>query len=345
MSGSTLTDACRASTPTEVEVTDGGINGTIVYWAPPATKALSFDANESPLRASIPLPGAICHGCHTVNLALPTRMAYGPDIPGRTNLVDLGSPGTILRSFGDGFFDRRDYAAPDPIGTYIVISGTALVTSKMTLFNQTSGAVVSEVPTARAPTMPNWSPDGSKLVYSGCDAGASALGGANCSLYTQTWNAATNRFGGETLIASPGPNETLYYPTFSPDSQWVAYNRSEQWTDADGELQSSNANPRAKLMLVNANGGDQRLLSDANGTGDLTNSWPRWAPTVGDYAWLAYSTRRDYGVRATDIPQLWVTGVDLTSGETDPSKPPVWVPGQLTTEGNHTPTWLPKLNE
>ncbi len=344
LNGGTLTNACSAETLTEVEVTDGGLNGTIVYWAPPATKALSFDANESPLRASIPLPGAVCHGCHTVNLALPTRMAYGPDIPGRTNLVDLSSPATILRTFGDGFFDRRDYAAPDPTGTFIVISGTAFVSSRMTLFNQATGATIAEIATAQAPTMPNWSPDGNTLVYSGCSAGASALGGTACSLYTQTWNSTTNRFGNETLIASPGPNETLYYPTFSPDSQWVAYNRAEQWNDADGELQTSNANPRAKLMLVAANGGPQRLLSNANGAGDLTNSWPRWAPTVGDYAWLAYSTRRDYGVRASDTPQLWVTGIDLTSAATDPSLPPVWVPGQLTTEGNHTPTWLPKLD-
>lgn len=211
LSGSTVTAACRAATSTEVEVTDGGINGTIVYGAPPATKALSFDANETPLHASIRLPGALCHGCHTVNLARPTRMAYGPDIPGRTHLVDLGSPGTILRS----------------------------------------------------------------------------CGGARCSLYTQTWNAATHRFGNETLIASPGPNETLYYPTVSSDSQWVAYNRAEQWTHADGELQSSNANPRATLVLVAAVGGAQRLLTDANGAGDLTHSWPRWAPTAGDYPWLA----------------------------------------------------------
>jgi len=345
LSGGVMTSACRTASPTEVEVTDGGVNGTIVYWAPPATKALSFDRNEQPIRGDVPLPGAVCHGCHTVNLARPNRMAYGPDIPGRTNLVNLGEPSVILRTFGDGLFNRRDYAAPDPTGDFVVISGTAFITSQMTLFNQNTGATLQEIASARAPTMPNWSPDGTMLVYSGCDAGASALGGANCSLYTQTWNPNTNRFGNEQLIASPAPNETLYYPTFSPDSQWVAYNRAEQFIDADGDLQSSNANPGAKLMMVSATGGAQRELDNANGTGDLTNSWPRWAPTIGDYAWLAYSTQRAYGTRTSGLPQLWVSAIDLSSSAADPSRPPVWVPGQLTTEGNHTPTWLPKLND
>jgi hypothetical protein len=40
-------------------------------------------------------------------------------------------------------------------------------------------------------------------------------------------------------------------------------------------------------VLVAAVGGAQRLLTDANGAGDLTHSWPRWAPTAGDYPWLA----------------------------------------------------------
>lgn len=337
---------CRAGAPTRIEVTDATINGTIVYWAPPITKSLSFDANTAATLDRVALPGNLCHGCHTVNLAKPMRMTYGPDFPGKTNLVDLGSPSNVLKSWGNGFTDMKDYAAPDPTGAYVVISGMALASgSKMKLYSQTSGAEMQTLSTARAPTMPNWSPDGSKLVYAGCDGGASALSGANCDLYIQTWDASSNRFSGEQLLVARGANQTLYYPSFSPDSRWVAFNAAEQWTNADGELQSSNANPKAKLMLVSATGGSARVLDNANGVGDLTNSWPRWAPAAGDYAWLAWSTTRAYGHQVQGRAQLWVSGIDLTAaqaGSADPSLPPVWIPGQLTTEANHTPTWLPR---
>lgn len=345
-SGSALSGACRVPHPTDVDVADSRINGTIVYWAPPATKSLSFDANQAPVRANVALPGTLCHGCHTVNLNVPTRMTYGPDFPGRTNLVDLGQPGTVLQTWGDGFLTMRDYAAPDPTGTFVVISGVAGFQSSMALYRQDSSAVVRAISTTRSPTMPNWSPDGTRLVYAGCDGGASALGGANCDLYVQTWNPATQTFSGETRIADSPVGQTYYYPTFSPDSQWVAFNAAEQWTDSQGELQTSNANPKARLMLVAAGGGAVRTLAAANGTGDLMNSWPRWAPTTGDFAWLAFSTQRRYGFRTNGIAQLWVTGIDLAaaaSGSPDPSRPPTWIPGQLLTEGNHTPTWLPKL--
>ena len=78
----------------------------------------------------------------------------------------------------------------------------------------------------------------------------------------------------------------------------------------------------------------------------MTNSWPRWAPTSGGTGWLAWSTKRDYGHTTSDRAQLWVSEIDFTlaASGVDASKAPVWLPGQLTTAGNHTPTWLPRFN-
>lgn len=214
----------------------------------------------------------------------------------------------------------------------------------MKVYRQDTGAEVSAITTSRAPTMPNWSPDNNKLVYAGCDSGASALGGSNCDLYTQTWNPSTLTFSGETRIATHAASETLYYPTFSPDSALVAYNAAQMYALPDGSTMSSNANPKAKMRIVGASGGPQMELTAANGTGDLTNSWPRWAPAYGTYLWLAVSSKRPYGFQVDGTPQLWVTAIDrdiAASGVGDPSKPPTWIPGQLITEGNHTPTWLP----
>jgi hypothetical protein len=338
-------DVCTSTAATAVDVTDANLNGTIIYWAPPITKSISFDADSVPVNSTVAFASAVCHGCHTVNLGNPMRMTYGPGFPGSTALIDLSNPGTILQQWG-GFFPLVDYGAPDNTGGYVVAGETGFSGSSLQLFDANTGAELGTIPTEKSPAMPNWSPDGTKLVYVGCDGGASALGAVDCDLYTQTWDAASETFSNETLIAARTAGETLYYPTFSPDSQWIAYNRAVQGIDAEGDTISSNSNPGAKVMLVSASGGTQINLSLASGVGDLTNSWPRWAPSAGGSAWLAWSSKRAYGHTVDGRAQLWVSQIDFSAAAAgdDASKPPVWLPGQLTSEGNHTPTWLPRFD-
>lgn len=331
-SGSGFSGGLCASSPVVLEVTDSSINGWVIYWAPPVTKKIDLDQSGN---TTVAMPSAICHGCHNVNLANPTRMSYGPNIPSSTNVIDLSSPGTVISSMGG------DYGALNPDGTRIVVGG---LFGGLTLHNATTGANLGAVSTpSGSTTMPTWSPDGQWLVYSSCDGPANALQGANCDLYRQSWNGTT--FSSETLLATAPGGSTYYYPTFSPDSQWIAFNRATPVPSSDGGENWTNNNPTADLMLVHVTGSPLMELSAANGTGDLTNSWPRWAPAFGNYAWLAWATKRPYGNETTDISQLWVSAIDLglASSGLQPSLPPVWLPGQSTSEGNHTPTWVPRL--
>ena len=118
--------------------------------------------------------------------------------------------------------------------------------------------------------------------------------------------------------------------------------------DSDGNPTSSSssyANPTARLFIISVNGGAPIELSHANGVGDLTNSWPRWAPETQDYAWLAYSSKRDYGHSGQGNSQVWVTAVDLSEAMlgNDPSAPPVWFTGQDLGENNLIPVWVPRI--
>ena len=142
----------------------------------------------------------------------------------------------------------------------------------------------------------------------------------------------------EVVVQSDGSNNR-YYPSYSPDGEWIAFNKA---------VGRSYANRSAKLSLVKSDGSFVVDLVNANGEGDeLQNSWPRWGPLPDDdVLWLAYSSRREYPGQTADAkpPQLWVTGIDenLAQQGLDPSSQPFWLPGQNTESDNHIPFWWEK---
>jgi hypothetical protein len=98
-------------------------------------------------------------------------------------------------------------------------------------------------------------------------------------------------------------------------------------------------------------------LDRANGGAANGNSWPRFSPDKGtfrgkDLYWVAFSSRRAYGVQVNGpgstlgntVPQLWVAGVLGGAGGSDPSFAPAWLPAQNTNQsapnGNHVPQWV-----
>jgi len=164
---------------------------------------------------------------------------------------------------------------------------------------------------------------------------------------------------------------TLYYPSINSDSSLVVFNRSTCGSDPDPIKSSTDYGNQscdgyddstAQLWLVPIGGGTPKSLDRANGavngnTPAYDNSWPRWSPDKGtfrgqDLHWVAYSSRRPYGMQLntgaanTTKPQLWIAGV--TSGQefgaTDPSFAPVWLPAQnpkqTAANGNHVPQWV-----
>jgi hypothetical protein len=209
------------------------------------------------------------------------------------------------------------YPAPVPVNSF-------------SLWNGQSGKFASAVTIGAAgtrPTMPDWSVDGTSVVYVQPAAVASwdtgqrndddhIFGG---SLYSVPYEGSGAFGAPKALVASHGENN--YYPSYSPDTpaSFVLFDRAPldmtvaTLTGCAGTSpratcpNDSYANPAARVMLVaNTPGASPVDLQNANGSSTsiaaaLSNSYPRFAPFVQSYKgqmlyWITFSSTRDYGL-------------------------------------------------
>lgn len=187
-------------------------------------------------------------------------------------------------------------------------------------------------------THPDWSPDDRFLAIATGE--GDAPGNASIALLRR--NAAEGRFGApEVLVPSVG-GVTHLFPMFSPDGQWIAFSSgSGGHGDDEAQLQVVRAelsDPRpTAIELVRAN----RVVSNRVTDGQHQNSLPTWAPP-GDLAWVAFNSKREYGVVSDGrMQQIWVAAVDLSKAEAgeDPSYPAFRLQFQGLEENNHRAFW------
>jgi hypothetical protein len=110
---------------------------------------------------------------------------------------------------------------------------------------------------------------------------------------------------------------------------------------------SSYNNPQSEIYFVPREGGTPQRHS-ANDPGaclkrsspGVTNSWPKWSPSVGHagqnaYYWLTFSSTRG----ETGKPQLYVAGIVVNEVGTVTMTPALYLWNQPANESNHTPAW------
>jgi Tol biopolymer transport system component len=211
-------------------------------------------------------------------------------------------------------------------------------------------ATMAETPV----THPELSPDGTKLAY----VRPTTLnwdwmfGGGQ--IYTRSYDQTTHAFGPEQPLVTTGANN--YYPSWSPDGQWIVFNRSD---DASGN--GAYDNPSATVWVVKADGSSAPIqLTAANQGLGLTNSWARFAPfeqTTGTNAerlfWITVSSKRDFGVRLLNaglgdsqkVPQLWMLAFypDKAGTVPDPSAFAFRLPFQSLATHNHSAQWTEQI--
>jgi hypothetical protein len=328
------------SEPRTLQFATDDLEGGLYYWAAGVSGAvMRYDFGRRGQTAERFLgvqqtSAGQCVGCHALSRD-GSKIAVGLDIPGPATLeaYSVGTRARLWTTAGGSPFpgfpspNGANFFAFSPDATRLVSSdGVAL-----TVRNADDGSGAAQV-VANA-TMPDWSPDGARVVFArGASQPAASPGVMRGSIVTvdaSGWN-------GEQMIV-PSAGENNYYPSYAPDSQWVLFNRSQLADSFDAT--------DARVMVVAAAGGAPIALGRATSTAG--DSWPKWAPLVHEYAggplmWMTVSSRRPYGLRAGGTAQLWMVGFDparAARGE-DPSFAAFWLPFQDAASGNHIAQWV-----
>lgn len=345
------------------------------YWNQPR------DTGAHPLVAA-PWPGALardietpCIGCHAVS-ADGSKLAFtvGGSDAAAFGMLDVERRALVDFVPADGLSGAgfAQFTAFDPTGEYLIQAHDGILTVRRA---QPGFATVRTVTFngLRALSQPFWGER--ELVFvsyvdPGRFANADLVTGAGVYITA----AERDRFAqAPRELVAPNVEETHYFPSLSPDGEWVSFVTSRCGgpnSDAPyGEAPCDGYDdPTARVRLVRASGGPVLELPRLNSAGlaasaAVTNSWPRFSPLDsaesfrGDpVVWVAFSSRRPYGLRmnaqsATATPQIWFSAIvipttGVKAGE-DPSFAPVWLPRQNASDakptGNHLPQWTTRI--
>jgi len=211
--------------------------------------------------------------------------------------------------------------------------------------------------------MPEYSPDGTQLAVMLAEKTASLTG-------LSAWSAQKGGIGvlpanadgtlgtAKVIVTAPTDGGYHFYPTWSPDSKYLAFVTSWDQNGTSGSL----GNDRGVLRMVavadapvtcpgpkciELSRGTGYSVADARGTVETSGStWPKFAPFAQgsdkSVYFITFTSRRRYGVRPIDQTQLWMFGVD-TNRAGDPSFEPFWLPYQDTADGSLSPYWTETL--
>lgn len=323
---------------------DSEVLGALFYWSTGAQGVLRATLSSASASKFFTDPSSgdkTCVSCHTVSRN-GKRLAGGY---GGERLRQVSIPDRMLQIPAAPASQGPDYG----FGTYNPEATRLLYSNKgkLTLLDAETGAKIRDLtlPATTFASHPDWSPDGRYVVVS-----YQVGGKAPDNKHVQGTSIAripvkpNDEFGEpEVLVASAGATDTLYFPSHSPDSRFIAFVRG---------VGASKDNATSKLWLVAAQGGapvavtrlNERVRHEDGITG-IGNSMPTWAPSTkpGTF-WLAFSSIRDYGdvLDGTDRDQLWGAALDpeLIGTGSDPSYAAFWMPFQQLDEGNHRAFWV-----
>jgi len=362
-----------ASAPITLRLSHDRIDNTAIYYWASSTGNLMTQVFGNTGAPS--LVHADCTSCHSVSRS-GSRVGYSRCVADDCGQIFVGF--MRYDADAKKWIDTLDANGKAVGGSYTTFSpvgypytddkkSVALVArsnSKLELFDPDTGAPIpSNVgdanPTGTA-TMPDWSPDGKSVVFAMTPTPGQWIDLDKSSIATMSYafDGTKHTFGAPKKIVSgslsllSGAYDNFFFPSFSPDGKLVVFNAARSnWR----QFVVASA-PGQRLMLTDGAGSYKVELAKMNGTGDLNVTWPHWAPGVAaDYYWVVFSSERSYGHKMNpslspkecasngvkSCKQIWIGAIDKTrlDGISDPSAPPMWMPGQTLAADNISPYW------
>jgi len=329
-----------------VDVTNENAQGGIYYWTTSGAAGIwRYDVSKpevppAPYFADTARPAG-CMGCHTLSRD-GTKIAMTFDGGGGRGTIFNVADRRVLVPFDGASQPAQhwDFATFDATATKLV----TIESSQMYLRALDGAMLAGPLPPVTAgnlATHPEISPDNTRLVSVEFNGGYDAQA-YNGSIVIRSFDAASNSFGAPTVLVPSAINVASWYPSFSPDGEWIAFTRTTSYSYNDGS---------AETWLVKADGTQAPIpLTTTNLTGTLTNSWARWVPFAQTFGpgneklfYLTFSTQRPFGVRIPGggRPQIWMTPVfpaRAAAGQ-DPSGNAFRVPFQDVNTSNHIAQW------
>jgi hypothetical protein len=342
--GSSLTNL-REGPSITIQVNRFDARGSVLYWGifENTASIMRIPIGETESEAFWTCEGNnCCIGCHALADDA-DRLAITHN-GGKFSVIDVSDPQVpeeVIPVTSD-HSNHAAFKAISPDGKYMLgTDGPTLI-----LYDLLEGVRIKEFQYPLPISHPDWSPDGSQVVFVRITgSAASDMEFKGGEIVQVDFNEADLSLSNEVILKARDSTTNFYYPAYSPDGDWIVYNRSQNdFPRMDGHF-GCYAAPDAEVWLMSRDGTIDIRLDNANADGDIQNSYPRWGPLPDDdVLWLAFSSRREYPLDPSMQPQIWIVGVnpELAREGVDPSATPLWLPGQSIINDNHLPVWWSK---
>ncbi len=314
------------------------------------------------------------------------------DIQGSVAQIPQEGVFTWAALTGDASFALSNTLNPSSSNPGITNSSAGTAVSSFWSFGPTpAAATATGLPNPLSAGYPAYAPDDKKIAYVDVLNQTQNFHGP---IRVGDYDAATQTFSNIKTLVTPASGQRIGYPVFTPDDKGLLFETQVRTSQSDSVMVTRNG-ARSELWWVNLEGvatpvplnalngkdgvgnayvpigpnnhgiagaSDPRSSYDETGFDDTTlNYEPTVLPVVsGGYAWVVFTSRREYGNMLQSVPwrswapdydttdlskatvkKLWVGAIDLSAPPgSDPSFPAFYLPAQEILAGNSRGFWV-----